>query len=76
MTKNFSVSVGTVGTGAWHSPDGGETWKRVGKGLWGESRVFGSPSIPESPTSSMPVRMTGSTGVRIGERASSAWTLR
>jgi photosystem II stability/assembly factor-like uncharacterized protein len=41
MTKDFSISVGTVGTGAWHSADGGETWHRVGKGLWNESRVFG-----------------------------------
>src|SRR5262250_1745852 len=41
MTQDFSISVGTVGTGAWHSADGGETWQRVGKGLWNESRVFG-----------------------------------
>ena len=49
MTKNFSISVGTVGTGAWHSPDGGETWKRVGTGLWGESRVFGLAVHPVKP---------------------------
>jgi photosystem II stability/assembly factor-like uncharacterized protein len=49
MTKGFSISVGTVGTGAWHSPDGGETWKRVGTGLWGESRVFGLTVHPTKP---------------------------
>lgn len=49
MTKNFSISVGTVGTGAWQSPDGGETWKRVGTGLWGESRVFGLAVHPVKP---------------------------
>lgn len=49
MTKDFSICVGTVGTGAWHSPDGGETWKRVTKGLWGESRVFGMAVHPREP---------------------------
>jgi photosystem II stability/assembly factor-like uncharacterized protein len=49
MTKNFSICVGTLGTGAWHSMDGGETWKRVGKGLWGESRIFGLAVHPKEP---------------------------
>ncbi len=41
MTGNFTICVGTIGSGAWLSPDGGESWRRVGKGLSGESRVFG-----------------------------------
>ena len=41
MTGNFTICVGTVGSGAWLSPDGGESWRRVGKGLGNESRVFG-----------------------------------
>lgn len=49
MTKNFSICVGTVGSGAWHSPDGGESWTRVSKGLWGESRVFGIAVHPQEP---------------------------
>jgi photosystem II stability/assembly factor-like uncharacterized protein len=49
MAKSFSISVGTVGTGAWHSGDGGETWKRVGQGLWNESRVFGVTAHPTKP---------------------------
>lgn len=49
MAKNCSICVGTVGTGAWYSPDGGETWQRVAKGLWGESRVFGLAVHPKEP---------------------------
>src|SRR6202163_4546187 len=49
MTKNFNLCVGTVGSGAWLSPDGGESWRRVGKGLWGESRVFGLTVHPKEP---------------------------
>src|SRR5450631_42959 len=41
MSKSINLCVGTIGSGAWHSPDGGERWRRVGRGLWGESRVFG-----------------------------------
>ena len=37
----FTICVGTIGSGAWVSPDGGESWQRVRSGLWGESRVFG-----------------------------------
>lgn len=40
MTKDFTICVGTIGTGLWQSPDGGETWRFVYKGLWLESRVF------------------------------------
>ena len=65
MTKDFSISVGTVGTGAWHSADGGETWQRVGKGLWNESRVFGLTVHPTKAEILMPARTTGSTAVRI-----------
>src|SRR5260370_39322738 len=41
MAGNFTICVGTVGSGAWLSPDGGESWRRVGKGLGNESRIFG-----------------------------------
>jgi photosystem II stability/assembly factor-like uncharacterized protein len=49
MTKNFNLCVGTIGSGAWLSPDGGESWRRVGRGLWGESRVFGLTVHPTEP---------------------------
>ena len=41
MAGNFTLCVGTIGSGLWLSPDGGDSWRRVGKGLWSESRVFG-----------------------------------
>jgi photosystem II stability/assembly factor-like uncharacterized protein len=41
MDKDFTICVGTIGSGAWLSPDGGENWRRVMKGLWSESRVYG-----------------------------------
>lgn len=49
MTGNVTLCVGTVGSGAWVSPDGGDSWRRVGRGLWGESRVFGLAVHPEEP---------------------------
>ena len=39
MAKDFSICVGTIGSGAWLSPDGGETWRihrnpRLGLGAY------------------------------------------
>jgi photosystem II stability/assembly factor-like uncharacterized protein len=28
MTKDFTICVGTIGAGVWHSPNGGEKWRR------------------------------------------------
>src|SRR5215510_12415420 len=28
MTKDFTICIGTVGAGVWHSPDGGGKWRR------------------------------------------------
>ena len=49
MTGNFTLCVGTVGSGAWTSSDGGENWQRVRSGLWGESRVYGLAVHPREP---------------------------
>jgi photosystem II stability/assembly factor-like uncharacterized protein len=49
MAGNYTICVGTVGSGAWLSPDGGESWRRVGKGLWSESRVFELTVHPREP---------------------------
>ena len=49
MNKSFNLCVGTIGSGAWLSPDGGESWRRVGRGLWSESRVFGLTLHPIEP---------------------------
>src|SRR5207244_13594876 len=47
MANNFTICVGTVGTGAWLSPDGGESWRQVRSGLWSESRIFGFAVHPK-----------------------------
>jgi photosystem II stability/assembly factor-like uncharacterized protein len=49
MSGNVTICVGTVGAGAWLSPDGGESWRRIGQGLSGESRVFGLAVHPTQP---------------------------
>src|SRR6202051_3766661 len=49
MAGNFTICVGTVGSGAWLSPDGGESWRRVAQGLGNESRVFGLSVHPTEP---------------------------
>ncbi len=49
MAKDFTICVGTIGTGLWQSPDGGETWRMVHKGLWFESRVFSLAVHPRDP---------------------------
>src|SRR5262245_1285747 len=49
MADNFTICVGTVGTGAWISPDGGESWRQVRSGLWAESRIFGFAVHPKQP---------------------------
>jgi photosystem II stability/assembly factor-like uncharacterized protein len=49
MTKNVKICVGTIGSGAWLSPDGGDSWRRVQTGLWSESRVFGLTVHPTEP---------------------------
>ena len=48
MGKNFSICVGTVGTGVWRSPDGGDSWGRVGS-IWGDTRVYEVAIHPKDP---------------------------
>ena len=49
MAGNYTICLGTVGTGVWLSPDGGESWRRAGGELWNESRVFGLTVHPHEP---------------------------
>jgi photosystem II stability/assembly factor-like uncharacterized protein len=49
MADNYTICVGTVGTGAWVSSDSGESWRQVRSGLWSESRVFGFAVHPKQP---------------------------
>jgi photosystem II stability/assembly factor-like uncharacterized protein len=49
MTQNITICVGTVGSGAWTSTNGGESWRRVGRGLGNESRIYGLAVHPRGP---------------------------
>ena len=33
MAGNYTICVGTIGSGLWLSPDGGDSWQRVREGL-------------------------------------------
>ena len=39
MGKDFTICVGTIGSGIWRSPDGGETWSRVRPSRYPENDV-------------------------------------
>src|SRR5947207_13115390 len=49
MAGKYTICAGTIGSGLWLSADGGESWRRVMKGLWSESRVFGLTVHPHEP---------------------------
>lgn len=49
MAQDFTMCVGTVGTGIWRSADGGGTWRPVREGLWSESRVYSLTGHPRDP---------------------------
>ncbi|MBV8120576.1 MAG: hypothetical protein JO081_11650 [Alphaproteobacteria bacterium] len=49
MTGNITICIGTVGSGAWTSGDGGDSWRRVGRGLGNESRIYGMSAHPREP---------------------------
>jgi photosystem II stability/assembly factor-like uncharacterized protein len=49
MPGNYTICVGTIGSGLWLSPDGGDSWQRVRDGLTGESRVYGLTVHPAEP---------------------------
>ncbi len=52
MAKNFTVFMGTLGTGLWRSPDGGETWQRsrLGDGYQGDKAIYGLAVHPRDPS--------------------------
>ena len=76
MSGNVTICVGTVGAGAWLSPDGGESWRRIGQGLSGEPASSASPCIRPSRTPSLPAPMTASTEAATAAVASSISTRR
>ena len=51
MANDFTICLGTIGGGVWHSPDGGESWRKVG---WpfpspGENQVRSLACDPSNP---------------------------
>ena len=50
MGKNITICVGTVGSGIWRSPDGGESWNRIGNGIWGQNDVLSLAVHPNDPS--------------------------
>ena len=49
MATNYSICVGTVGQGVWHSPDGGDTWNRIRAPFPLESQVRALAVHPHNP---------------------------
>lgn len=49
MAGNYSILVGTTGAGLFQSPDGGESWGRIGTPFPGESQIRALASDPQKP---------------------------
>jgi photosystem II stability/assembly factor-like uncharacterized protein len=49
MSGNYTICVGTIGSGLWLSPDGGDSWRRVRDGLSNEARIYALTVHPEEP---------------------------
>ena len=49
MAKGYSISVGTMGQGIWHSPDSGGTWTKIGRPIPLESQVRALAAYPDNP---------------------------
>ena len=49
MGKDFTICVGTIGSGIWRSPDGGETWSRVRPSRYPENDVRALAVHPREP---------------------------
>ena len=49
MIKDVTICVGTVGTGIWRSPDGGDNWERVRPSRYPENDVRALAVHPREP---------------------------
>ena len=76
MADNFTICVGTIGSGIWRSPDGGETWTRVRPSRYPENDVRALAVHPGTRTSCTPAPTLACIGVRTAGRAGNDWTRR
>ena len=51
MAKDYTICLGTIGGGVWQSPDGGETWNKIGAPFPppGENEVRALTVYPNNP---------------------------
>lgn len=49
MAKDYTICVGTVGQGLWHSPDGGDSWQRMRDPFPQETQVRALAVSPNNP---------------------------
>lgn len=49
MSKDFTICIGTIGSGIWRSPDGGETWTRIRPSRYPESDIRALAVHPREP---------------------------
>src|SRR2546425_3590119 len=49
MRNDFTICVGTIGSGIWRSPDGGEAWSRVRPSRYPENDVRALVVHPRAP---------------------------
>lgn len=49
MSQDFTICVGTIGSGIWRSPDGGETWARIRPSRYPESDIRALAVHPREP---------------------------
>ena len=71
MSGNYSILVGTTGAGLFQSPDGGDSWSRIGSPFPGESQVRALTVDPKIPN----VVYAGSNnGIYRSEDSGSNWS--
>ena len=40
MARDYTICLGTIGSGIWRSEDAGDTWSSVRQGIWNDSSVY------------------------------------